>query len=84
MAKIGFIGMGNMGHAILKGALKEYPAEEMIFCAKTSETKTKVHAETGVEYTDNNAECANRCKYLQFLLSLPCLRNQSRPHTSRP
>lgn len=25
MAKIGFIGMGNMGHAILKGALKEYP-----------------------------------------------------------
>ena len=64
MAKIGFIGMGNMGHAILKGALKEYPAEEMIFCAKTSETKTKVHAETGVEYTDNNAECANRCKYL--------------------
>ena len=46
MAKIGFIGMGNMGHAILKGALKEYPAEEMIFCAKTSETKTKVHAET--------------------------------------
>ena len=64
MAKIGFIGMGNMGHAILKGALKGYPAEEMIFCAKTSETKTKVHAETGVEYTDNNAECANRCKYL--------------------
>ena len=60
MAKIGFIGMGNMGHAILKGALKEYPVEEMIFCAKTSETKTKVHAETGVEYTDNNAECANR------------------------
>ena len=36
----------------------------MIFCAKTSETKTKVHAETGVKYTDNNAECANRCKYL--------------------
>ena len=26
--------------------------------------RLKVHAETGVEYTDNNAECANRCKYL--------------------
>ena len=38
MAKIGFIGMGNMGTAILLGALKEY--------------------------TDSNAECANRCKYL--------------------
>ena len=50
MAKIGFIGMGNMGHAILKGALKEYPVEEMIFCAKTSETKTKVHAQYVVEF----------------------------------
>ena len=66
MAKIGFIGMGNMGHAILKGALKEYPAEEMIFCAKTSETKTKVHAETGVEYTDKNADSENSSKNQQL------------------
>lgn len=64
MAKIGFIGMGNMGKAILFGALKEFRKEDLVFCAKTMETKRKVFEETGVEYTDSNAECANRCKYL--------------------
>lgn len=64
MAKIGFIGMGNMGKAILLGALKKFPREELIFSAKTAGTKRAVYEETGVEYTDSNAECANRCKYL--------------------
>lgn len=64
MPKIGFIGMGNMGKAILMGALKEFRKEDMVFCAKTMETKRKVYQETEVEYTDSNAECANRCKYL--------------------
>lgn len=64
MAKIGFIGMGNMGRAILAGALKEFPKEDMVFSAKTLETKKKVYEQTGVEYTDSNAECANKCKYL--------------------
>ena len=31
MAKIGFIGMGNMGYAILKGLLNVYGKEEIIF-----------------------------------------------------
>lgn len=64
MAKIGFIGMGNMGKAILLGALKKFPKDELIFSAKTAETKRAVYEQTGVEYTDSNAECANRCKYL--------------------
>ena len=64
MAKIGFIGMGNMGTAILKGALREFPKEDMVFCARTLETKRRIYEKTGVEYTDSNAECANKCKYL--------------------
>ena len=64
MAKTGFIGMGNMGAALLLGALKTFPREDMIFCAKTQETKRRIYEQTGVEYTDTNAECANRCKYL--------------------
>lgn len=64
MAKTGFIGMGNMGTALLLGALKTFPREDMIFCAKTQETKRRIYEQTGVEYTDTNAECANRCKYL--------------------
>lgn len=31
MAKIGFIGMGNMGKAILQGALKEFPKTDFVF-----------------------------------------------------
>lgn len=64
MAKIGLIGMGNMGKAILLGALKKFPKDELIFSAKTIKTKKEVYEQTGVEYTDSNAECANRCKYL--------------------
>ena len=64
MAVIGFIGMGNMGYALLKGLLKEFPAEELVFTAKTDETRRRVYAETGVTYTPSNAECANSCKYV--------------------
>ena len=64
MEKIGFIGMGNMGKAILHGALKEFPRTDFVFSAKTEETKRKVSEELGVAAADSNAECANRCKYL--------------------
>lgn len=64
MARIGFIGMGNMGTAILSGALKVFPKEDIAFCAKTLETRRNIYEKTGVEYTDSNAECANKCKYL--------------------
>lgn len=64
MERIGLIGMGNMGSAILKGALKTFPKEQLIFSARTEETKRRVYGETGVMYADSNAECANKCKYL--------------------
>lgn len=61
---IGFIGMGNMGKAILRGALQEFPPTDFIFSAKTEETKRRVSAEWNIMTADSNAECANRCKYL--------------------
>lgn len=64
MAEIGFIGMGNMGYALLKGALKKFAPESMIFTAKTGETKQRVFLETKVGFAQSNAECANSCKYL--------------------
>lgn len=64
MATIGFIGMGNMGKALLTGLLKEFPVEELVFTAKTDETRRRVYAETQVTYTQSNAECANSCKYV--------------------
>ena len=37
MAEIGFIGMGNMGSAILNGLLKVYSPENMIFSSARRE-----------------------------------------------
>ncbi len=64
MAKIGFIGMGNMGYAMLKGMLNVFDRTEIIFTAKTERTLAKISEETGVEYVQSNAECANLAKYI--------------------
>ncbi|MDO4326413.1 MAG: pyrroline-5-carboxylate reductase [bacterium] len=64
MAKFGFIGMGNMGYAILKGLLKQYAPEELLFTDVNEERMKKVSQETGVLYALSNAECANQVKYL--------------------
>ena len=50
MAKIGLIGMGNMGKAILKGLLKEMQPEDMVFTAAHRETMEKVKKETNVPF----------------------------------
>ena len=42
MAKIGFIGMGNMGSAILKGLLKVYAPRDMMFTAAHQEKMDQV------------------------------------------
>ena len=49
MEKIGFIGMGNMGRAILSGVLKEFSKEDIIFSAKSPETKHRIYEQTGIE-----------------------------------
>lgn len=64
MAKIGFIGMGNMGYAMLKGVLKTFDKDEIIFSDANKERAMKISEETGVSYAESNAECANSAKYL--------------------
>lgn len=64
MAKIGFIGMGNMGYAMLKGALHVFDKDEIIFCDANETRMLQVTEETGVHHTESNAECANNVKYL--------------------
>lgn len=64
MIKFGFIGMGNMGYAMLKGVLTTYSKEEIIFSCKTSAKREKIYNETGVRYAESNAECANNAKYI--------------------
>lgn len=64
MAKIGFIGMGNMGYAMLKGVLQTCNTSDLIFTDVNKETLTRVKEETQVEYVQSNAECANNAKYV--------------------
>ena len=62
--KIGFIGMGNMGFAMLKGVLQRFPKENIIFTDVNMDRCRSVSEETGVEYAQSNAECANKAKYV--------------------
>lgn len=64
MATIGFIGMGNMGYAMLKGVLSMVPAEDIVFSDVNVEGAKRVQAETGVAFAESNAECANNAKYV--------------------
>ena len=48
MAKIGFIGMGNMGTAIMRGLLKTYKPEELLFTSAHEAKMQKITEETGV------------------------------------
>lgn len=64
MAQIGFIGMGNMGYAMLKGALNEFSSSEIIFACPDKARCEAVSNETGVQSVDSNAECANNAKYI--------------------
>ncbi len=64
MAKIGIIGIGNMGYAILKGLLNVYEKEDIIFTDVNKERCAQVTEELGVSHTDGNTECAGCAKYI--------------------
>ena len=64
MMKFGFIGMGNMGYAMLSGALKTFSNSEIIFSTPNKEKCERICSETGVRFAESNAECANNAKYI--------------------
>lgn len=64
MRKIGFIGMGNMGYAMLKGLLNTFEKEDIAFTCRTDAKGEKVMSETGVEYVKDNAMLVKSVKYV--------------------
>ena len=64
MAKIGFIGMGNMGYAMLKGVLNVFEPSDIIFTCPDLDKCKRISDETGVKYAESNAECANNAQYI--------------------
>ncbi len=64
MAKIGFIGMGNMGYAMMKGLLKIHEKDEIVFTDISETRRQQVSIETGVKALESNPECVNAVKYV--------------------
>lgn len=62
--KFGFIGMGNMGYAILKGLLAKYSPEEITFSERDREKAEDISARTGVAPSEDNGACASGSEYV--------------------
>lgn len=64
MSKIGFIGMGNMGYAMLKGVLKSFEASDIIITSPNKEKCENIAKDTGVRLATSNAELAANAKFV--------------------
>ena len=65
MGKIfGFIGMGNMGSAMLKGASNVFSKEDIVFSEANKEKMHSFSKEIGVECVESNTQCVEASKYV--------------------
>ena len=70
--KIGFIGCGNMGSAMLQGILEAgtYKSEELIASAKSEKTKEKIKNEFKITLADSNQDVVRMADFV-FLAVKP-------------
>ena len=66
MSNIGFIGAGNMGYAMLKGALSSISPENVGVTDRSFDKAESIAHETGVRHFESNADCVKNCKYVVF------------------
>lgn len=64
MAILGFIGMGNMGYSIMKGAKNSFKNEDIIFHSNTIKKMEKISKEEGITYKLSNQEVVEEAKYI--------------------
>ncbi|MBQ2288555.1 MAG: pyrroline-5-carboxylate reductase [Lachnospiraceae bacterium] len=64
MKTLGFIGMGNMGQAMLKGCLNVFSKDALTFTDISEENCEMIKKNTEVDYTLNAIECAKSVKYI--------------------
>ena len=62
MAKIGFIGMGNIGYAIMRSLLNKYKTEDITFTDLNRRRVAQIEKETGVKAVDTNQDCTENAK----------------------
>lgn len=64
MYRFGFIGMGNMGSAMLRGCLSSFNAGQIAFARRDAVKGQALAAETGTVYVSDNGKCAASSKYV--------------------
>lgn len=64
MDKIGFIGIGNMGYAMLKGAVAVFAKDMFVFTDKNTTRCNEISKELGVQTVLTNIECIKEAKYI--------------------
>ena len=64
MKKISFIGMGNMGYAMLQGAMEVFDRKDIIYTDINEERLTIVNDLTNVGYVSSYEECVKKSKII--------------------
>lgn len=64
MYKIGFIGAGNMGSAMIQGLIKSNSKESIAFTAYTKETREITSERFNIPSLSGNIELTKNCKYI--------------------
>lgn len=64
MDLIGFIGIGNMGYAMLNGARKNFEKEELTYTDVNQKRLEFIKEKTGIRYLQDCTTLVERCKYI--------------------
>ena len=64
MDKIGFIGMGNMGYALMNGCLSFFDKEDVLFFDTNTERCDEIKSKTGVNFVSSVKELVESAKYI--------------------
>ena len=72
MNTFGFIGVGNMGKAMLKGLLNVIDSSQVMITDASEELRNSVAGETGVTVSPTNIELANSVKYIILAVKPQC------------
>ena len=64
MDKIGFIGMGNMGYALMNGCLSFFDKDDVLFFDTNAERCEEIKSKTGVNYVSSVSELVESVKYV--------------------
>lgn len=78
MHKIGFIGSGNMGGALITAACKTIGAENVIITNRTLKKARKLAEETGCDVAETNEEIVKKAEYIIFAVKPNVIRSAAK------